>query len=73
MADPSIYPWYYAYKSAILETDLTKVPLRIKVALKIIEDRIGSPVHLDESERQAIENARRGLATLKVETDHGNV
>jgi hypothetical protein len=61
------YTWYEAYKSAILETDRTKIPERLRSAeLEIHErqhilslDHGGTP-----EERQAIDDALNGMKVL---------
>ena len=65
MNQPRIYLWLPAYLSAVLETDNALMPSRIYEALAAIEQRLLSPIEADEYKE--IENAQRGLLTLKVE------
>jgi hypothetical protein len=43
MLSPSIYPWFLAYRAAVLEPDFTLVPERVREALKFIHDRLNGP------------------------------
>ena len=61
------YIWLPAYTSAVLETDDTLMPTRIYQALAAIEQRLRSPIETDSIEYREIENAQRGLLTLRVE------
>ena len=61
------YTWQAAYKAAILETDNFVMPLRIYEALAAIEQRRLSFLEIDGEERQALEDAERGLRALKAE------
>jgi hypothetical protein len=65
MNQPRTYLWLPAYLSAVLETDNALMPTRIYEALAAIEQRLLSPIEADEYKE--IENAQRGLLTLKVE------
>lgn len=58
------YPWRTPFLCAVFETDPAKMPARISKATKAIEARLGQPTQLDSAECRAIEDARRGLATL---------
>ncbi len=64
MLSPSIYTWFPAYHAAFLESDFLLVPERVREALRVIDDRVGGPAEMDEPERQAIVDARVGLAKL---------
>jgi hypothetical protein len=68
MLSPSIYPWFSAYRAAVLEPDFTLVPERVRAALSFIHDRLNGPAQMDEPERQAIADARAGLKKLNEES-----
>ena len=68
MLSPSIYPWFSAYRAAVLEPDYTLVPERVREALRVIHDRLNGPAHMDDPERQAIADARAGLGKLNGES-----
>jgi hypothetical protein len=68
MLSPSIYPWFSAYRAAVLEPDFTLVPERVREALRVIHDRLNGPAHMDDPERQAIVEARAGLGKLNGES-----
>lgn len=61
------YPWHPAYQAAILETDDAAISLRIYEALAAIEQRRLSYLEIDAEEERALEDAERGLLTLKAE------
>jgi hypothetical protein len=61
------YTWQAAYQAAILETDNAAMSLRIYEALAAIEQRRLSYLEIDGEEDRALENAERGLLTLKAE------
>ena len=63
----STYSWHRAYVSAVLETDPARLYDCIHEALNAIEARFLSPIGITGPEYRAIEDAKRGLATLKVE------
>jgi|HubBroStandDraft_6_1064221.scaffolds.fasta_scaffold482245_2 hypothetical protein len=65
MNQPRTSLWLPAYLSAVLETDNTLMPTRIYEALAAIEQRLRSPIDADEYKE--IENAQRGLLTLREE------
>jgi hypothetical protein len=67
MNQPRSYSWLPAYLSAVLETDNTLMPTRIYEALAAIEQRLLSPMEAGGDEYREIENAQRGLLTLKTE------
>jgi hypothetical protein len=73
MANPAVYTWFLAYKSAVLETDAAEIPNRIHEALKAIENRVSGPSKLDDTEQKAIVAARAGLNSLKAESRDGSV
>jgi hypothetical protein len=56
-----------AYKAAILGTDDAAMSLRIYEALAAIQQRRLSFLGIDGEERQALEDAERGLRALKAE------
>jgi hypothetical protein len=56
-----------AYKAAILGTDDAAMSLRIHEALAAIEQRRLSFLEIDGEERQALEDAERGLRALNAE------
>jgi hypothetical protein len=64
MTDPATYLWYAAYKSAIIETDLTRLYIRIDEALSIIDQRLTSATAIDREEDTEIQNAVLALQTL---------
>jgi len=68
MLSPSIYAWFSAYRTAVLEPDFTLVPERVREALRAIEERLNGPAQMDEAERQAIVDARAGLGKLNGES-----
>ena len=68
MLSPTIYPWFSAYRAAVLEPDFTLVPERVREALRVIHDRLNGPSHLDDSERQSIADARAALGKLNGES-----
>jgi hypothetical protein len=53
MLSPSIYPWFSAYRAAVLEPDFTLVPERVHEALRFIQDRVNGPTQMDDPERGA--------------------
>jgi hypothetical protein len=64
---PVTYLWQTVYLAAVLETDNTAMPARIYEALAAIEQRLLSPIDIGGMEYREIENAQRGLLTLKTE------
>jgi hypothetical protein len=62
------YKWYEFYKSAVLETDWSKMEERIRAAEDAIRER-ESELNLDHGgspeEREAIAGALRSLSVLK--------
>jgi hypothetical protein len=68
MLSPTIYPWFSAYRAAVLEPDFTLVPERVRGALRFIQDRVSGPAQMDDQERQAIADARAGLGKLNAES-----
>lgn len=71
MNQPRTYLWLSAYLSAVLETDNALLPTRIYEALAAIEQRLLSPIDSGDEFRE-IENAQRGLLTLKADRiDYG--
>jgi hypothetical protein len=67
MNQPGTYSWLPAYMSAVLETDNAAMPTRIYEALAAIEQRLLSPIEAGGIEYREIENAQKGLLTLKAE------
>lgn len=61
------YSWMAAYKAAIWGTDDVAMSLRNYEALAAIEQRRLSFLEIDGEERQALEDAERGLRALKAE------
>jgi hypothetical protein len=61
------YSWLAAYKAAILGTDDAAMSLSIYEALAAIEQRRLSFLEIDGEERQALEDAERGLRALKAD------
>jgi hypothetical protein len=66
MNQPRTYLSLSAYMSAVLETDNAQMPTRIYEALAAIEQRLLSPIEKDGTEYRAIEDAQRGLLTLRL-------
>jgi hypothetical protein len=64
MTDPATYSWYATYKSAITETDLTRLYIRIDEVLSIIDQRLTSATPIDREEDTEIQNAVLALHTL---------
>ena len=66
----SPYPWQQHYEAAILETDRSRLPARIKVAQDAINSRI-EQIRSDhqgtEQEREAIADALAGIRVLREE------
>jgi len=64
----AIYEWYESYKSALLETDWSKMPERIRAAEAALSQR-KRELELDHGgtpeENQAIADAMRGMAVLR--------
>ena len=46
MLSPTIYPWFSAYRAAVLEPDFTLVPERVREALRFIQDRVSGPAQM---------------------------
>jgi hypothetical protein len=67
MNNSMTYSWQGAYQCAVLETDPAQMAQRIDDALRAIEQRVGSTVRMDNTENDAIESARNGLAVLRGE------
>jgi hypothetical protein len=61
------YSWQGAYQCAVLETDSAQMAQRIDHALRVIEQRVASTVRIENTENDAIESARNGLAVLRGE------
>lgn len=63
------FVWQRVYEAAIIETNPTLIGFRIADAENAILDRLEDEIHgrcaLDSKERQAIENARKLLGTLR--------
>jgi hypothetical protein len=58
--------WQSAYKYAVLEPDPARMPHRIEVALKAIEERLRLPLEISSQEHKEIEHAQEALAVLRV-------
>jgi hypothetical protein len=72
MNQSNTYLWLPAYLAAVLETDNALMPTRIYEALAAIEQRLLSSIEAGSDECREIENAQRGLLTLKAErVDYG--
>jgi hypothetical protein len=65
MNQPGTYSWLPAYMSAVLEADNALMPTRIYEALAAIEPRLLIPIEAEEF--KAIQNAQKGLLTLRAE------
>jgi hypothetical protein len=59
------YTWHAALWSAILELDPNKVSRRLDEATRASDERMKMPIEPDDSEHQAIQEARSGIAMLK--------
>jgi hypothetical protein len=59
------YWWQKNYDAAVLEADSSRLPNRVKDALKSIEERLETRIEHGGVEHQAIVEARRSLGTLK--------
>jgi hypothetical protein len=59
------YTWHSALWSAILELDPGKVARRLDEATRAIDERMKLPNEPDDSEHQAIQEARTGIAMLR--------
>jgi hypothetical protein len=59
------YPWHSVLWSAILELDPNKAAHRLDEATRIINERMKMPVGPDDLEREAIQEARSGIAMLR--------
>jgi hypothetical protein len=64
---PPIYSWQQPYVEAVQETDNSKMPHHLMEAAAAIEQRLLSPIDKNSSEYQEIQNARRGIETLRRE------
>jgi hypothetical protein len=67
MDNPPVYLWHPAYLCAVLETDNERMPTRIYEALAAIEQRRLNPIETGSIEHREMENAQRGLLTLRAE------
>ncbi len=67
MNDLATYSWLPFYMSAVLETDNSVMPSRIYEALAAIKQRLLSPIESGGIEYRAIDDAERGLLTLRAE------
>ena len=61
------YPWQKAYKTAILETDDSRIPSRIYDAITAIEQRLRSPISREEE--QALRDAQSAVSRLEDKSD----
>jgi hypothetical protein len=68
MTGPAVYPWQATYDSAVLEMDLARIPDRVQQALKAIEERLRTFIVYGSPEHNAIEGARKALATMKAKS-----
>jgi hypothetical protein len=59
--------WSRLYVSAILETDVRKLPLRIREAEWAIQQRLSSSLSIDGAEEELMTGARARLRSLKTE------
>jgi hypothetical protein len=65
MDNPVDYPWQSAYLSGFLEFDTVKMSSRVAQALRVIEERLKTPLEPGGKEHQAILDARSGIAMLQ--------
>ncbi len=65
MQYPRVRPWQTAYVYAVLETDATKILGRICEAQQAIEARLDEPSGVDDSELEALVDARLALEDLR--------
>jgi hypothetical protein len=61
------YLWQAAYNAAVLETDNSRMALRIYEAIAAIEQRLLSPVEPGSEEQRALKDAQVGISALRVE------
>ncbi len=73
MKDPATYSWQPFYLSAVLETNSALMANRIYEAFAAIEQRRLSLIETGGIEDRAMEDAQRGLLTLKAERTGGSV
>lgn len=64
------YPWWDAYKSAVLETDRKKLKDCVMAAEQAIRARASLDGQVSNEERIAIEDAMSALRMLKKESEH---
>ena len=65
MQYPRLRPWQAAYVYAVLESDATKILGRICAAWNAIEARLDEPNGVDDSELEALADARLALEDLR--------
>ena len=58
------HSWQSAYRYAVFESDPERMPHRIEMALKAIEERFRQPIEIGSQEYRKIEHAREGLEVL---------
>jgi hypothetical protein len=61
------YIWSRVYLNAILETDVRKLPQRIREAEWAIQERLSSSLPVDAAEREIMTGARARLKSLRME------
>jgi hypothetical protein len=59
------YPWQAPYFTAIWETNFSLLPIKVKEALKAVEERLKSPVQPGSKEELALSRAKTGLLALQ--------
>jgi hypothetical protein len=64
-----IFPWEVSYMAAVLETDDSVLPERIREAERVVTQRLIILPDLPENEekRQALDRAQEGIARLQRE------
>ena len=67
MSDLASSVWRTAYVAPLLETDVSKIDIRISNARTAINERLNSHVEINPHEHEALEAARQKLSTLKVQ------
>jgi hypothetical protein len=64
------YPWQAPYFIAVCEDNFSLLPMRVKEALKAVEERLKSPVQPGSKEDLALNRAKTGLLALQAGQTH---
>lgn len=62
------YTWFHAYETAVLETDFSKLAIRIEAALTQIEKRLDRKTPLDEVEFDELQKCLHSLQALSAQS-----